>query len=136
LAREKRSGVDPSLPVGIGNAGRVAHQATGGNKLAYLIDCGNPMSGRERDDPFPMGERERPHTGEERASAALDERREGCLDVAVALNIESNELLPDRLRRRLHVSSLHLGIRSVRTYQNISSCLRRSEAPGSMTTEI
>jgi hypothetical protein len=36
------------------------------------------MSGRERDDPFPMGERERPHTGEERASAALVERREGA----------------------------------------------------------
>src|SRR5262249_53161410 len=109
---------DANLPVGIGNAGRVAHQTTGGNKLAYLIDCGNPMSGCERDDLFPMGERERPHTCEERASAALDERREGCLDVALALNIESNELLPDRLRRRLHVSSLHLGIWSVRTYQN------------------
>jgi len=48
-AKRRRRGQPANLPVGSGNAGRVAHQATGGNKLAYLIDCGNPMSGRERD---------------------------------------------------------------------------------------
>ena len=71
------------------------------------------MASRQRDDSFPIGEQERAGTDEQRTSPALDERCKGCLDVAVAADIENDELLPDRLRRGLHVSSLRLGIQDV-----------------------
>ena len=44
-----------------------------------------------------MGEQERAGTDEQRTSPALDERCKGCLDVAIAADIENDELLPDAL---------------------------------------
>src|SRR5262249_28712394 len=49
---------------------------------------------------------------EQRTSTALDKRCKCGLEVAVAADLENDELLPDRLRRGLHVSSLPLGIRT------------------------
>ena len=70
-----------------------------------------------------MGVQERAGTDEQRTSPALDERCKGCLDVAVVADIENDELLPDRLRRGLHVSSLRLGFRSVRVHEH-GNCRR------------
>ena len=70
-----------------------------------------------------MGVHERAGTDEQRTGPALDERCKGGLDVAVAADIENDELLPDRLRRGLHVSSLRLGIGSVRVHQH-GNCRR------------
>jgi hypothetical protein len=42
----------------------------------------------------------------------------GHLDVAVAAGIENDELLPNCLRGGLHVSSLRLGIRTVRVHEH------------------
>ena len=94
----------------------VAHQATGHDGLAQAIARRQRMASRQRDEPFPMGVQERAGTDEQRTGPALDERCKGCLDVAVAADIENDELLPDRLRRGLHVSSLRLGIRTVRVH--------------------
>ena len=80
------------------------------------------MASRQRDHAFPMGDQERAGTDEQRTGPALDERCKGCLDVAVAADIENDELLPDRLRRGLHVSSLRLGFRSVRVHQHGNCC--------------
>ena len=70
------------------------------------------MASRQRDDAFSIGEQERAGADEQRTGPALDERCKGCLDVAVAGDIENDELLPDRLRCGLHVFSLRLGIRT------------------------
>jgi hypothetical protein len=90
----------------------VAHQATGCDGLAQGINRGNRVSGRQRDNPFPMGVRERAGTDQQRANAALHERCKRCLDVALAADIENGELLPDRLRRRLHLPSLPASARA------------------------
>ena len=103
--------------------GSVAHQATGHDGLAHGIARRQRMASRQRDEPFPMGVQERAGTDEQRTGPALDERCKGCLDVAVAADIENDELLPDRLRRGLHVSSLRLGFRTVRVHQH-GNCRR------------
>ena len=46
----------------------------------------------------------------------------GCLDVAIAADIENEELLPDRSRCRLHVASLGHGFRIVRGNENGNCC--------------
>ena len=114
LAFEDASSINAGLAVGIGDAGRVAHQTTGRDKLAQVIDRGNRMPGRQRDNPFPMREHERAGTAEQRTSPTLDQRCKGGLNVAVAADIENDELLPDRARRGLNLFPLCLGIRTVR----------------------
>ena len=64
--------------------------------LALAIARRQRMASRQRDESFPMGVHERAGTDEQRASPALDERCKGGLDVAVAADIENDELLPDR----------------------------------------
>jgi len=61
---------------------------------------------------------ERAATSEQRTSAALDERCKGRLNVADAPSIQNDELLPDRKRCGLHVSSVSLGIRIFRVHEN------------------
>src|SRR6516162_6150496 len=102
LALEYSPGIDADLAVSIGYAGRVAHQTTGRDKLAQVIDRGNRMPGRQRDNPFPMREHERASTVEQRTSPMLDERCKGGLDVAVAADIDNDEFLPDRSRHGLN----------------------------------
>ena len=80
------------------------------------------MARRQRDDLFPTASQERAAADEQRAGLALDESCKGGLDVAVAAGIENDELLPDRLRRGLHVSSLRLGSRSVRVDEHGNRC--------------
>ena len=50
------------------------------------------MSGRQRDNPFPLGHQEHAHPYVQRAR--LDERGKGALDFAVAADIEDVNLLP------------------------------------------
>ena len=77
------------------NAGRVAHQAAGGDGFAEVIDRGNSVSGRQRDNPFPLGVHEPADARVQRASPTLDERCKGDLDFAIAFDIEDDEFLPD-----------------------------------------
>ena len=63
-----------------------------------------------------------PVPDEQGASPALDERCEGCLDVAIAADIEYDQRLSDRLRRGLHVASLCLGFSTVRINENGECC--------------
>jgi hypothetical protein len=70
------------------------------------------MTSRQRDQMFPIGIRERTCTDEQRACPVLDERCEGCFDVAVVADIDNDELLPNRTRCGLYVASLRLGIRA------------------------
>src|SRR6516165_1542091 len=94
LAFEDASGVNAGLTVCIGNAGRVAHQAAGRDRFAPVIDRGSPVSGRQRDNSFPLGVHERAGAHVQRASPALDERCKGGLDFAAAADIEDDQLLP------------------------------------------
>src|SRR6516225_12354957 len=61
-----------------------------------------------------MGEHERPGADEQRASPAFDERCKRGLDIGIAARVDDDELLPDRLRRALHLSALRLGVGGVR----------------------
>jgi hypothetical protein len=60
-----------------------------------------------------MGVQERAGTNEQRTDPVLDERCKGGLDVAVAADIENDELLPDRLCRGVHVSAAFHRARSL-----------------------
>ena len=53
-----------------------------------------------------MRRQERSTADEHRSSSTLDNRCKRCVDVAIASDLENNELLPNRLRRRLHVALL------------------------------
>src|SRR5262249_50321382 len=93
LPFKNSSGIDARLAVGMGNGGRVAHQAASRDGLAHLIDRRNPMLGRQRNKPLPVGVRERAATDEQGVSSALHECCKGCLDIAVAFDVEDDELL-------------------------------------------
>jgi hypothetical protein len=80
------------------------------------------MASSQRDESFPMGVQECAGTDVQRTSPALDERCKSRLDVALAADIENDELLPERLRRCLHVASLRLHLRSVRVHQDANCC--------------
>ena len=69
------------------------------------------MAGRQRGQAFPIRGQERAGADKQRAGPALDKGCKGGLDFAVAADIKNDELLPDRLRRGLHVFSLRLGRR-------------------------
>jgi hypothetical protein len=63
------------------------------------------------------------------APAPLDELCKGRLDVAIAAGFNNNQLLSDRIRRGLHISSLPLGFRSVRFHDHRNrGCLRHQLA--------
>jgi hypothetical protein len=51
------------------------------------------VSGRQRDNPFPLGGQEPANTAEQRASPTLDERCKGGLDFAAGADIEDFNLL-------------------------------------------
>ena len=52
------------------------------------------MSGRQRDNPFPLGDQEPASTTEQRASRMLDQRCKGGLDFTFAADLEDFDLLP------------------------------------------
>src|SRR5436305_9213345 len=94
LAFEDASGINTGLTICIGNAGPVAHQSAGSDVLAQDIDRGNSMSGRQRDNPFPLRGQERADADVQRGSPTLYERCKGGLDLAVAAGVEDFDLLP------------------------------------------
>jgi hypothetical protein len=94
LAFEDASGINTDLTICIDTAGAVAHQAAGSDPLARVIDRGNSMSGRQRDNPLPLGHQEHAHPYVQRASPTLDERSKGALDLAAAADVEDFDLLP------------------------------------------
>ena len=51
------------------------------------------MSGRQRDDPFLLGDQERTRAHVQRASPALDERCKGGFNFAAGADIEDFNLL-------------------------------------------
>src|ERR1035441_6349381 len=122
FALENPPGVDAGLAVGIRNAGPVAHQSAGHGGLAPYIARRQRMAGRQCGEPFPMGVHERAGTDEQRARAALNEGCKGCFDVALATDIENDELLPDGLRRDLYVSSVRLGRRAAWVQEHANCC--------------
>ena len=64
-------------------------------------------------DTFPLRGRKCAGADQQRAGAALNEGGDSRLDVAVAADIDNDELQTDRLGRGLHVCSLRLGSRTV-----------------------
>jgi hypothetical protein len=81
------------------------------------------MASSQRDDTFRVGGQERARTNEQSTSSAVYERCKGRLDVAVATDIENDELLPDGLRRSLRVASLRREVRAVRIQEH-GNCRR------------
>src|SRR5262245_59798631 len=67
------------------------------------------MSGRQRDNPLPLGSQERADAYLQRASPALDERCKGGLDLAVAGDGEDFDLLPHGRSRSPDLRDKRLG---------------------------
>src|SRR5262249_48100913 len=76
------------------------------------------MACRQRNHLLPMGVQERTGPGEQRICSTLRERCKGGLDLALTAGFDDDELLPDRMRRSLHIFSLPVGFGSVRVYEN------------------
>ena len=53
------------------------------------------MSGRQRDNPFPLVEQERATADDAARQPPLDERCKGGLEFAVAADVEDFDLLPN-----------------------------------------
>ena len=100
----------------------VAHQATGLDKLAQGIARGQRIASCQRDHLFAMSDHERTGTDEQRAVPALDERCKGGIDVAGARGIENDKVLPQRLRRGLHIPSLGFGFNRIRSHEHRNCC--------------
>jgi hypothetical protein len=118
LALEYPPGVDARLAIGISDAGRVAHQATGRDCLAYGKARRQRMVNRKRDEPFSVGEHEGAAANEHSTSPALNERCERGLDVLGAADTNNDEFLPERLRGRLHLFSFCQGVGTLRAYEH------------------
>ena len=76
------------------------------------------MTSGQRDHPLPMGVQERNGPAEQRTRPTLRERRKGGLEVAVAADFDDDELLPDGIRRGLHIFSLPVGFGSIRVHEH------------------
>src|SRR5262249_61937027 len=103
LPFEDPPGKKADLPVSIGNARPVAHQAPGLDVIALAVDRRNSVSGRQRHNPFPLGQEEPASTANQRASPTLDERCKGGLDFAFAADVEDFNLLPRGRSRSSYV---------------------------------
>jgi hypothetical protein len=102
----------------------VAHQATRRGELAQRIGCGQRITDRQCGHSFPTGVEERVAADEQRNSPTLGEPCKGPLDFPVATGFDNQEFLSARLRRRLHISQLFLGVSTqVRVHEH-RNCAR------------
>src|SRR5205814_3232626 len=76
FAMQDAAGIDSQLPVDARQARSIADQAAGGHELAPLIDRGNSMARRERDELLAADREERIGLDEQRAGLQLSHGRE------------------------------------------------------------
>src|SRR5262249_43366768 len=67
------------------------------------------MSGRQRNNPFPLGRQKYADAYVQRASSMLDECCKGGLDLAVAADVEDFDLLPHGRSRSPDLRDKRLG---------------------------
>jgi hypothetical protein len=75
LALENAGNVAAGLPIGVGQARAVAHQAAGRDKLGQGIARRQRMARRQRDQPVPLRVKEPAAADEQRTRPALED---GC----------------------------------------------------------
>ena len=63
--------IDAGLTIGISNARSVAHQPTRSDELPQVIEGGDRMFGRQRNQLFPMRRQKRSSTDQHGTNAAL-----------------------------------------------------------------
>src|SRR5215470_13270047 len=76
------------------------------------MDRGNPLSDRQRREPTDVAGEERIARDKERVGPLLGKGREGCLEIVFAADVQDESRHAERLRRRLRVLCLKLGLRT------------------------
>ena len=100
---ENAADVDAELPIPLGRARSVAHQAARFCKRSITVDGGNCMARRQGGKLEPPDIEQRVGTDHERIDSIANERREGSLDLAAVARPNDIDLHPDDGRRRRHV---------------------------------
>jgi hypothetical protein len=117
-ALENAAGVDAGLTIGVHKVSSVADQTAGRGELAQLIDRGDGVACRQRDNLIAPAAEERVGADEQCSGSELRNCRKCRIEVALAAGVEDLDLLPECARCRLQVSRLGLGVRKIRIQEH------------------
>src|SRR5262249_733747 len=106
LALENPAGVNSRLTKYVGDAGSIADEAAGRDKLAQRVNRGYRVVRRQRRKFIAPADKERIGKDHQRASSLLSQRREGCVDLLVNTRGQGNGSPAERMRRVLYISRL------------------------------
>jgi hypothetical protein len=109
-AFENPTSVVADLPICIGNAGTITHQAAGCDELAQIVDGGQRMMCGQCDQSVAVACEERIARDKNPTDLMLDKGCEGRIDIAFASGVHNMNLLPKGAPRRLCI--FRLGNRS------------------------
>jgi hypothetical protein len=84
------AGVDPNLPIGIGNVRTVGHQKACSGKFSEAVERGNPLPDGQRDEPIDVASEQCIACDEERAYPLLSKSREGHIKIILAANVQGD----------------------------------------------
>src|SRR5262249_41242934 len=99
---------------GLGPAGVVADQSSGGNELAPFVHGRDGMTGGQGHKSLAYNLEPRVGTVDDGAGLALDHGREGRFDLALVRRIDDEDVLSGRLPRREHLVDVEGGVHAAR----------------------
>jgi hypothetical protein len=85
---EHLAGVDALLAIGFNQMGAIAHQAAGGDEVAYSVDGGHRVAGRQAHDLAATIVEKAFDADNERGGAQLDKGCKRCVDLAFGAGIQ------------------------------------------------
>src|SRR5262245_12042738 len=107
LTFEDAVNVARRAPILVGPIRPIGDQAAGSDEEAFVVDCGQLVPGRQRDEQIVMKNRHPGRRHDQTAIRPVRECRDGALDLAVvALRIERANLNPERRRYGLDCAKL------------------------------
>ena len=89
------------MPVLVDEIRPIGDQAAGGDERAFVVDCGQLVPGRQRDDQIAMKPRGRARRHDQAAIRSAREGRDGALDLAGVAHVDRVDLHPQRWRHGL-----------------------------------
>ena len=114
---ENPSSVDPELPLRIGRLRSVADETSGRGELTPIVNRGNLLACRRRDNLVASAEEPTIGADDKRAGSLLGERGEGTVQVVFPARVYNDDLLPHATRRGLYLAQVELRFRSLWVYE-------------------
>src|SRR5262249_6803126 len=106
--------IETRLMICLGQARSIANQPAGGNELGPLIDRGDRVAPRERNDLVAAAREDRVRADEDCRHTLLGELRKYRIDLSRAAGFHEDQLAADLSRRLLQLLQLDVGVGTIR----------------------